>query len=126
MPKGRYCILQYKKEDVVEIVNLIFSGENMRTVIILMAIFFSFKLSEMKLEKKIYELKDDLKKDMGDLKKDIDKNIDERFTAFHTLLKDNDFAHLNRTVKALTFTLEKNEILDPEDKKYIDSHLDEK
>jgi len=46
-------------------------------------------------------------------------------------LKTNDLAHLdkridglNDTIKALTFTLEKNKFLEKEDKEYIDSRLD--
>jgi len=110
----------------MEIINLIFNGENMRTVIILMAIFFSVKLSELRLEKKIDGL--DRKIDENERKLDLklDAKLKEGFANFHALLKANDFAHLNRTIKALTFTLEKNNVLNPEDKKYIDSHLDEK
>jgi len=52
--------------------------------------------------------------------------MDERFTAFHKLLKENDFAHLNNTIKALTFTLKKNGILEEGDEKYINSQLDDK
>ena len=40
------------------------------------------------------------------------------------MLKANDFAHLNQTIEALTFTLEKNGFLNKEDKKYIDTRLD--
>ncbi|MDR2582347.1 MAG: hypothetical protein LBC75_02575 [Fibromonadaceae bacterium] len=54
----------------------------------------------------------------------IEKKIDEKLVAFHTMLKTNDFAHLNQTIEALTFTLEKNGFLDKEDKKYIDTRLD--
>ena len=54
----------------------------------------------------------------------IDEKIDSKLEAFHTKLKQNDFAHLNNTIEALTFTLEKNEFLSIEDKSYIDSRLD--
>jgi len=54
----------------------------------------------------------------------LDKKIDEKLVAFHALLKTNDFAHLNSTIEALTFTLEKNGFLKREDKEYIDTRLD--
>jgi len=54
----------------------------------------------------------------------IEKKIDEKLLAFHAMLKANDFAHLNQTIEALTFTLEKNGFLNKEDKKYIDTRLD--
>jgi len=38
-------------------------------------------------------------------------------------LKHNDFAHLNSTIEALTYALEKNGSLKREDKEYIDSRL---
>jgi len=99
----------------MEIFSLIFSGENVRTLIIIVAILYINKSQELKIEKRLSSFENEIR-----------KTIDDKFVNFHTLLKDNDFAHLNRTIKALTFTLEKNKILDVEDKKYIDSHLDEK
>jgi len=38
-------------------------------------------------------------------------------------LKYNDFAHLNSTIEALTYALEKNGALQKEDKDYVDSRL---
>jgi len=54
----------------------------------------------------------------------FEKIIDEKLLAFHAQLKANDFAHLNATIEALTFILEKNGFLKIEDKQYIDSRLD--
>ena len=83
----------------MEIINLIFSGENIRTLIVIVAILYISKSQELKIEKRLSSFENEIR-----------KTIDEKLTAFHTLLKDNDFAHLNRTIKALTFTLEKNKI----------------
>jgi len=55
---------------------------------------------------------------------ELEKKMDEKLVAFHAMLKANDFAHLNNTIEALTFTLEKNGFLNKEDKKYIDTRLD--
>ena len=55
---------------------------------------------------------------------ELEKKMDEKLLAFHAMLKANDFAHLNQTIEALTFTLEKNGFLNKEDKKYIDTRLD--
>jgi hypothetical protein len=106
----------------MEILNLIFNAENIRTAIIIIAILYISKSQELKIEKRFV----DFEKRFVDFKVEIIKTIDEKLITFHTILKDNDFAHLNRTIKALTFTLEKNKILDAEDKKYVDSYLDEK
>jgi HAMP domain-containing protein len=68
-----------------------------------------------------------LRGEIGELRGEIrtlEQSIDGRFTAFHQVLKENDFAHLNETIKALTFTLQKNKILEPEDKRFVDSHLE--
>jgi len=45
----------------------------------------------------------------------VNKRIDD--------LKYNDFAHLNSTIEALTYALEKNGSLKTEDKDYVDSRL---
>ena len=54
----------------------------------------------------------------------IDEKLDKRFSEFHRQLKENDFAHLEKTIKALTFMLEKNKFLTVEDKGFIDSQLE--
>jgi len=56
------------------------------------------------------------------------KAMDEKIAAanqnLYAQLKANDFKHLNDTIEALTFTLEKNGFLKREDKEYIDGRLD--
>ena len=99
----------------MEILNLIFNAGNVQTLIWLIAIIGGFVWSKSEMKFLRY-----------DLEKMIDEKMDEKLDRFHESIKANDFAHLNRTIKALTFTLEKNKILDVEDKKYVDSHLDEK
>jgi len=58
------------------------------------------------------------------LKTSLLKAMDEKINAFHSHLKANDFAHLNNTIEALTFMLEKNKFLEKEDKEFIDRRLD--
>jgi len=58
------------------------------------------------------------------LLKAMDEKMDLKLEAFHARLKANDFAHLNDTIEALTFMLEKNKFLEKEDKEYIDGRLD--
>jgi len=70
------------------------------------------------------KLNDRIKDGNTDLEKKISEKMDEKLMAFHAMLKANDFAHLNQTIEALTFTLEKNGFLNKEDKKYIDTRLD--
>jgi len=95
----------------MEIISFIFSGENIRTAIILMAILFmrseflhKLTVVELGFEKRLSELREELRDE-------INATLDARFTAFHKQLKDNDFAHLERTIKALTYMLEKNKFL---------------
>jgi len=45
------------------------------------------------------------------LKGKVRHTIRENNKEFHEQLKANDFSHLNNTIEALTFTLEKNGIL---------------
>jgi tetrahydromethanopterin S-methyltransferase subunit G len=67
---------------------------------------------ELSLGKRI----DGVEKRIDGVELSLGKRIDD--------LKHNDFAHLNNTIEALTFTLEKNGYLKREDKEYIDSRLD--
>jgi DNA anti-recombination protein RmuC len=76
------------------------------------------------LDKKIDGVEASLNKKMDDLEKRLDEKIDIKLAAFHAQLKANDFAHLNNTIEALTFMLEKNKFLEKEDKEYIDRRLD--
>ncbi|MDR2578206.1 MAG: hypothetical protein LBC70_05280 [Chitinispirillales bacterium] len=98
----------------MESVTLVLNAENLRTLFIIIAIGVSSTWFRLYIGKKFDEME-------GKFNSKFDA-IDAKFVAF----KENDFAHLNRTIKALTFTLEKNKFLDPEDKKFVDSHLDEK
>lgn len=95
------------------LVELIFNAENVRTALILAVIICGFTLQNSRIDKKMLELKLDLK-----------NLIDEKINNFHLILKSNDFEHLNSTIEALTFTLEKNKFLSRDDKDYIDSRLD--
>jgi peptidoglycan hydrolase CwlO-like protein len=55
-------------------------------------------------------------------------SLDQRVDVLEKELRQaiKDIAHLKKTIKALTFVLQKNKAFDPEDKKYIDSYLDGK
>jgi hypothetical protein len=79
---------------------------------------------EASLNKRIDGVEVSLNKRIDGLETSLDKKIDENLIAFHAMLKTNDFAHLNHTIEALTFTLEKNGFLKREDKEYINSRLD--
>ena len=70
------------------------------------------------------KLNERIKDGNASLEKRLSEKMDEKLLAFHAMLKANDFAHLNNTIEALTFTLEKNGFLNKEDKKYIDTRLD--
>jgi len=58
------------------------------------------------------------------LLKAMDEKIAAANQSLYAQLKANDFKHLNDTIQALTFILEKNKFLAIEDKEYIDGRLD--
>ena len=97
----------------METVNLIFNAENVRMLVILAFGFCGYMLIKSQMKDIIYFLLNAM-----------DEKMDAKLNAFHAQLKANDFAHLNNTIEALTFTLEKNGFLKREDKEYIDGRLD--
>jgi hypothetical protein len=120
------------------VLGIVFNAENVRMLVLLAFGFCGYVLmkGQMKdleaslnkridgVEKRMDGLEHSLGKRMDGVEYSIDKKIDEKLVAFHALLKANDFAHLNNTIEALTFTLEKNGFLKREDKEYIDGRLD--
>ena len=80
------------------------------------------------LNKKIDDLESSLNKKIDGVESSLLKAMDEKIAFanqnLYAQLKANDFKHLNDTIEALTFTLEKNGYLKREDKEYIDGRLD--
>jgi len=123
-------------------VDLLTNSDNWRALAVLAAVLCGYFRLNMSFEKKFGFLNkkvDALDKKIDDkfgildkkidgvessLLKAMDEKIDTKLSAFYAQLKANDFAHLNNTIEALTFTLEKNKFLEKEDKEYIDSRLD--
>jgi hypothetical protein len=104
----------------MESVGLFLNAENVRTLVLLVAIVCGIvwqRNGMSKLEIKMLEMK-------MDILKEIKGEMKEEFETFHAQLKSNDFKHLNDTIEELTFMLEKNGYLSPEDKKHIDGRLD--
>jgi len=97
----------------MDLINMLFSEENVRTLLLLVAIGLvaNWQMRTFRQE-------------MNNLGMALRREMDERFVAFHKQLKENDFHHLNETIRALTFTLQKNKIIEPMDKEFIDSRLD--
>jgi len=137
----------------MEILNLIFNANNAQTLILLVAIIggvawlkADIKFLRYDLEKEMSDFKNEIKNEISGIKEEmysfknemynrmsdfenkiialIDEKLDKRFSEFHRQLKENDFAHLEKTIKALTFMLEKNKFLTVEDKGFIDSQLE--
>jgi hypothetical protein len=97
----------------MESVGLFLNAENVRTLVLLVAIVCGIVWQK----KSMLELKIDLLKAMDD-------KIEKAASGLYAQLKANDFKHLNDTIEALTYTLEKNGVLKREDKEYIDGRLD--
>jgi hypothetical protein len=89
------------------------NAENMRTLLLLIAMFSGF-----------IWLKYSFHIEMEQKFKEQDNSMDKKIDKFYQMLKSNDFAHLSKTIVALTYTLQKNGFLKKEDKEYIDGMLD--
>jgi len=125
------------------------NAENMRTLLLLIAMFSGFiwlkysfhidieqkfkerdKLIDKRFEAidKRFEAVDKRFEDLDrkfELKFEaMDRKMDEKFDRFYQMIKANDFAHLSKTIVALTYTLQKNDFLKREDKEYIDGMLE--
>jgi len=96
-----------------KMVELLLNADNVRMLMLIMLGYCGYVKLNTSFEGKLDALKSSLLKAM-----------DEKISTFHSQLKANDFAHLNDTIKALTFMLEKNKFLEKEDKEYIDGRLD--
>jgi len=101
----------------VEFLNMILNEENIRTLVILVAIAYASFWQTSRLEKRLDEKMDKKFKEQ-------DEKIDKRFDSFYQQLKTNDFAHLNDAIGELTFILEKNGFLKTSDREHINSRLD--
>jgi predicted solute-binding protein len=126
----------------MDLLNTLLTAESLHTLVLLVAVLAVGVWSRSQAKEDTRKLRDDMR-DMRDemkagddalraemrtgdtsLRDEMRAEMREQFAAFHLLLKENDFAHLNRTIKALTFTLVKDKVIDSEDKQYIDSNLD--
>jgi signal transduction histidine kinase len=93
------------------ILNLIINAENVRMLVILAFVCCGYMLMKSQMK----EMGHSLNKRIDDVESSLSRRIDD--------LKHNDFAHLNNTIEALTYALEKNGSLKKEDKEYVDSRL---
>jgi len=128
----------------MDIIDFIVNAENLRTLFLFVAIIAGFVWQEKRisasesrqnermdglvasLRQEINGLAVSLRKEMDALAVSLRNDMENRFVVFHQKLKENDFAHIAKTIEALTFMLQKNGFLKPEDKAFIDSHLDDK
>jgi hypothetical protein len=130
----------------MDVMSFLINAENLRTLFLFVAVIAGVAWLDRQADKRLHkelnglgielrgeisalrgemkELAAALRAEMDALAASLRGEMDARFVAFHKTLKENDFAHLNETIKALTFTLQKNGILEPVDKEYIDSHLE--
>jgi len=86
------------------VLNMIFSAENIRMLVLLAFGYVCLTRFRVSIEKRI-----------DGVEASLNKQIYE--------LKHNDIAHLNSSIEALTYALEKNGSLKKEDKDFIDSRL---
>jgi len=93
------------------ILNLIFSSDNVRMLVILAVVSSGYVLINSKMDR----MESSLNKRIDSVESTLNRRMDE--------LKYNDIAHLNGAMEALTYALEKNGSLKHEDKEYVDSRL---
>jgi len=104
----------------MEFLSMVLSEDNIRTLVILVAIACASIWQEKRLDAKM-----DKRFNENDAKMDKKFDaIDKRFDSFYQQLKTNDFAHLNDAIGELTFILEKNGFLKTSDMNHINSKLD--
>jgi len=123
-----------------KVLNLIFNAENVRMLVILAFVCSGYALViskisgvEFSLNKRIDGVEFSLNKRIDGVETSLNKRIDGVEASIKELrgdmngrideLKNNDFAHLNSAIEALTYALEKNGSLKREDKKFVDSRL---
>ncbi len=93
------------------VLNMVIDPDNVRMVLMVVLGWSGFVL----INSKISNLRGELKGDISELRGELTDKINE--------LKHNDIAHLYGSIEALTYALEKNNILTRDDKEYVDSRL---
>jgi len=87
----------------MEFLSMVLGEDNIRTLVILIAIAIASIWQEKRLDAKMDKRFDEMDKKFETKIDAIDKNIDKRFDSFYQQLKTNDFAHLNNAINELTF-----------------------
>jgi hypothetical protein len=102
------------------LVDIVLTGDNLRTIILLVVIIGGFLLQNARMDKRFTEVDKgfvEVRAEMAAVEARLNSRIDT--------LKSNDFAHLENAFKNLTFVLEKKHLIDAEDKAFIDKALEE-
>jgi hypothetical protein len=100
------------------------NAENMRTLLLLIAMFSGFIWVKYSLHTEMEQKFSERDKLIDKKFKENDESMERKLDKFYQMIKANDFAHLNKTIVALTYTLQKNGFLKREDKEYIDGTLE--
>jgi hypothetical protein len=124
------------------VINLIFSAENIRMLVLLVFGFCGYVLikSQMRgleyslgkridcVDHKIDCVETSLNRRIDCVEASLLKAMDEKIASskdsLYNQLKATDFRHLNDTIEALAFTLEKNKYLSEKDLNYISGRLE--
>jgi len=100
------------------ILSLVVNAENVRTLATLAFVSCAYVLIRSQMKEMGYSLNSRI----DGVESSINKRIDGVEISIKEL-KHNDMGHLNSTIEALTYALEKNGSLKQEDKAYVDSRL---
>jgi len=110
-----------------EMLELILTGENLRTMLLMTVIIGDFVIQNIKTDKRFTEM--DKRFAMVDnrlteAKAEMDKRFIEVQAAFDHL-KINDFGHLGNAFKNLTHVLQEHGIISEKEKTFTDTALDD-
>jgi len=122
------------------VLNMVIDPDNVRMVLLVVLGWSGFVLLKSSIKElrgdmnaSIKELRGDMEVSIKELRGDMEASIKElrgdmeistnELRASIKELKYNDIAHLNGSIEALTYALEKNGYLKKEDKEFVDSRL---
>jgi hypothetical protein len=119
------------------LVDVVLTGENLRTIILLVVIIGGFLLQNAKMDKRFGEVEAKMDTRFVEVRAEIaavEAKMDRRFVevdkhfaevqAAFDHLKINDFGHLGNAFKNLTYVLMEKNLIDERDKTFIDQALD--
>ncbi|GAB6393344.1 MAG: hypothetical protein MdMp014T_2717 [Treponematales bacterium] len=112
-----------------DVLRMIFSAENVRMAVLLVAAACGFTWLKSKMDKRIDSLREEMNGKFAaqdDIIRSLRGEMNEKFAVQSSEireLKTNDIAHLYAAIEALVFSMVKNKTLTETDQQYINDRL---